>query len=71
MAVNMMFLSLEDCKILMTDFGNPAIVAIERDSYFYACQINKGDIWLQFENSEKNPPGGSVIQKNQKQISKS
>jgi hypothetical protein len=35
------------------------------------CQINKGDIWLKFENNEKNPPGGAVIQKNQKQILKS
>ena len=26
------------------------------------------DIWLQFENNEKTPSGGSVIQKNQKQI---
>ena len=39
--------------------------------HFYTCQINKGDIWLQFENNEKNPPGGAVIQKNQKQILKS
>ena len=26
----------------------------------------KRDIWLQFENNEKNPPGGAVIQKNKK-----
>ena len=39
--------------------------------HFYACQTNKGDIWLQFESYEKNPPGGSVIQKNQKQLLKS
>ena len=39
--------------------------------HFYTCQINKGGIWLQFENNEKNPPGGAVIQKNQKQILKS
>ena len=37
-------------------FENPAILAI------------KTDIWLQFENDEKNPP---VIQKNKKQILKS
>jgi hypothetical protein len=37
---------------------------------FYTCQINKGDIWLQFENNEKNLPGGAVIQKNKKQILK-
>ena len=39
--------------------------------HFYTCQIIKGDIWLQFEYNEKNPPGGSVIQKNQNKILKS
>ena len=28
------------------------------------------DIWLQFEKKEKNPPGGTVMQKNQKQFLK-
>ena len=53
-------------------FEKPAFVATKTFIFhFYACQTNKGDIWLQFESIEKNPPGGSVIQKNQKQILKS
>ena len=36
----------------------------------YTCQINKGDIWFQFENNEKNLPDGAAIQKNEKQILK-
>ena len=39
----------------------------KRYCHFYSCQINKDDIWLQSENNEKNPTGGVVIQKNQKQ----
>jgi len=38
--------------------------------HFYSCQINKSDIWLQFEKNEKNPPDGADLQKNQKQILK-
>ena len=38
--------------------------------HFYSCQINKSDIWLQFEKNEKNPPDGADMQKNQKQILK-
>ena len=38
--------------------------------HFYSCQINKSDIWLQFEKNEKNPPEGADMQKNQKQILK-
>ena len=58
----------------MYHFENPAIQAIKSDIVTviqYTRQINKGDIWLQFENNEKNPPDGAVIQKNQKQILKS
>ena len=38
--------------------------------HFYSCQVNKSDIWLQFEKNEKNPPEGADMQKNQKQILK-
>ena len=35
-------------------FENSVIVAIKSDIFtFYTCQINKGDIWLQFEILKK------------------
>jgi hypothetical protein len=42
---------------------NPAIVAMKSDIVT--------SVILHFENNEKNPPGGAVIQKNQKQMLKS
>ena len=36
-------------------FENSVIVALKSDIFtFYICQINKGDIWLQFEKLKKN-----------------
>ena len=32
-------------------------------SNFYSCQINKSDLWLQFEKNEKNPPVSADMQK--------
>ena len=42
-------------------------VAIKSDNVtFYACQINKRDIWLQFKKNEKKSQDGATIQKHQK-----
>ena len=36
-------------------FENSVIAALKSDiCTFYTCQINKGDIWLQFEKLKKN-----------------
>ena len=52
-------------------FENSVIVALKSDIFtFYTCQINKGDILLQFEKLKKKSPNGAVIQKYQKQILK-
>ena len=55
----------------ITYFENSTIVAIKKIyCHFSSCQINKSDIWLQFEKNFKNPPDGADMQKNQKQILK-
>ena len=61
----------------MYHFENPAIVAIKSDIVTFihvksaSHQINKSDIWFQFEkNEKKNPPDGADMQKKPKQILK-
>jgi hypothetical protein len=50
-------------------FVSSAIAAIKSDIVTFN-QINKSDIWLQFEKNEKSPQDGADNQKNQKQILK-
>ena len=51
----------------MYHFENSVILALKSNIFtFYACDINKGDIWLQFEKLKKKSPDGAVIKKYQK-----